>query len=238
MASLSRYHSGMSLIATARPSRIAWLVGYIVLCGGLGVWGGYDYWVRIPNEEREFAEFNEIKNAKEALEAKAQSGSTPLSPNEIAEYERRKAQFLAYADGAPAPVPAYDPLLQLWVYFVGCGLIGAPWTAWLLLRLRKRRAELNDAGDLTVDGTTLERRSIVGIDMSRWMSKSIATIEGASGKRLAVDDYLLKDAHLIIGRIAHEFHPEQWNEDATKVRPPEEAAPAGEEPSSETKVSS
>ena len=228
----------MSLIATARPARLAWLFGYIILCAGFGVWGAYDYWVRIPAQEVAFAEFDEIKAAKEALEAKAQSGSTPLSPNEIAEYERRKTQFQRYAEGTPSPVPVYDRPLQLWVYVVGCGIMGTPWFAWSVVQLRRRRAELSDSGDLTIDETTLASRDIQGIDMSRWMSKSIAEVLGANSERLTIDDYLLKDAHLIVGRLAHQFHPSDWNDDATRVKPPEAAESDPEIPEDTTKVSS
>ncbi|MSR28749.1 MAG: hypothetical protein EXS03_04130 [Phycisphaerales bacterium] len=212
----------MALVASARPSRIAWFIGYIVLCAGFGLWGAYDYWVRIPREEAEFAQFNEIKDAKEALELKAQNGSTPLTPTEIASYERRTAEFQRYAEGAPEPVPVYDRPLQLWVYVVGCGILGTPYFAWSLAKLKRRRTELTDRGDLFVDGQTLDAIDIQGIDMSRWMSKSIATVQGRGGQRLVLDDYLLKDTQYIVGRIAHRYHPDLWKEDATKVEVPDE----------------
>ncbi len=213
----------MSLAATARSSRIAWYVGYTVLCLGFGIWGGYDYWVRIPHEDAEYVEFSRIKSEKDALETQSQNPSTPLSVVQIAAYERAKMEFRRYASGAPEPVPVYDRPLQLWVYVVGCGVLGTPYFIWQLLQLRRRRIDLADNGDLTVDGATLASADITGIDMSKWMSKSIAKVVGTNERSLVLDDYLLKDAHFIVGRLAHQFHPDQWKEDATKVKAEPEA---------------
>ena len=40
----------MAITTTVKRSFIFWNVLYIVICGGLGIWGGYDYWVKIPNQ--------------------------------------------------------------------------------------------------------------------------------------------------------------------------------------------
>ncbi len=208
----------MSLVATARPARISWYIGYTVLCAVFGAWGAWDYWVRIPHEEVEFAEFAALKERIEALETQAQNMSTPLTLDQVATYEKLKLEWRKYAAGTPEPVPVYDRPLQLYLYVIGCGVLGTPYFIYLLAGLRKRRAELADNGDLTVDGKMITAGEISGIDMSRWMSKSIATVSGTGGKSLAIDDYMLKDAHLIVGKLAHHYHPTEWNVDATKVK--------------------
>jgi hypothetical protein len=60
--------------------------------------------------------------------------------------------------------------------------------------------------------------------MSKWMSKSVATIHGTGGEEIKLDDYMMKNAHLIIGRIANRFDPGAWNKDGTKWKSAEDLA--------------
>ena len=60
---------------------------------------------------------------------------------------------------------------------------------------------------------------IADIDMSQWMKKSIAQLGHTDGRRIALDDYLYQDLHLIVGAIAARLHPEQWDEQARIVKP-------------------
>lgn len=210
----------MALVAGPRKSRLSWLVGYAVLCVVFGLWGAYDYWVRIPQQIALYDSFASIKETKEKLEAKAANPATPLSNAEVESYEHAKTEFLKFSGGTPEPVPFYDAPLQLWVYVVGCGIIGTPWCLVSIGKLRKRLVTLDDSGTLTVDGVSIQASEIESIDMSRWMAKSIATVQGTGGRKLVIDDYMMKDSHFIVGRLAHQAHPELWNEDATKVEAP------------------
>ena len=68
---------------------------------------------------------------------------------------------------------------------------------------------------------------VTGIDMSRWMSKSIATVKLADGRSIVLDDYKYRNMHLIVGAIASARYPEDWTEDARdlkKIRAEAEAA--------------
>lgn len=216
----------MSVISTARKSRVIWLVAYGILSIVLGFWGAYDYWVRIPKHELDYAAFSKTKEVFDRLEK--QSATKSLSASEITEYEAAKTEIASYKDGAPEPVPAYDRPLQLWVYVIGCGVLGAPWCFWGLIKLRRQRLELDADGSLITGDRRgeirLSQEQIKSIDMSKWMSKSIAIVHGTGGEQIKLDDYMMQNAHLIIGRIANRFEPEVWNTDGTKCKPAEEEA--------------
>lgn len=211
----------MNVISNPKTSRVVWLLSYSLLCLVLGVWGGYDYWVRIPQNESDFASFSKTKEIFDHFEK--QSATKPLSASEITEYEAAKKVLEGYTDGVPEPVPAYDRPLQLWVYVIGCGVLGSPWCFWALIKLRKQRLELDAEGTLITNDIRLTADQIKSIDMSKWMSKSIATVEGVGGERVKIDDYMMQDANLIVGQIANRFEPEAWNTDGTKWKPAEEA---------------
>lgn len=49
----------MAIQTSVKRSFILWNVLYIVLCGGLGAWGAYDYWVTIPDQEAAVVEYEE-----------------------------------------------------------------------------------------------------------------------------------------------------------------------------------
>lgn len=209
----------MAVVATARQKRVLWLVAYAILSFVLGVWGAYDYWVRIPAHEREYAEFSANKEVFDLLEAKA--SATALTESEIRSYTAAKLVLQSFKDATPEPVPAYDRPLQLWVYIIGCGVVGAPWMLYAVSKLRRQRLELDNDGNITMNGVLMKSEQIQSIDMSRWMSKSIATVHGTNGESIKIDDYLMQDAHLIVGRVAHRFAPEDWNIDGTRVKPPD-----------------
>lgn len=214
----------MPVISTVRTSRVIWLLSYGIMCMVLGFWGAYDYWVRIPKNELDYAAFSQTKEVFDRLEK--QSATKSLSASEITEYESAKAKIADYKDGAPEPVPAYDRPLQLWIYVIGCGVLGAPWCFWGLIKIKRQRFELNEEGTLiAVDRRSeiqLSQDQIKSIDMSKWMSKSIAIVHGTGGEQIKLDDYMMKNANLIIGRIANRFEPEVWNADGTKWKSAEE----------------
>ncbi|MDA0295406.1 MAG: hypothetical protein O3A31_05450 [Planctomycetota bacterium] len=58
----------MAIQTSVKRSFILWNVLYIVLCGGLGAWGGYDYWVTIPDQEAAVVEYEELSGRRAILE--------------------------------------------------------------------------------------------------------------------------------------------------------------------------
>ena len=53
------------------------------------------------------------------------------------------------------------------------------------------------------------------------MSKSIASVVHQDGQRVKLDDYLHKNTHLIVGTLASERYPDEWDAEAKVVRPEE-----------------
>ena len=122
-----------------------------------------------------------------------------------------------YGD-AQAP-SAYDRPVQ-WLFILS--LLFVPFYAWNLLKYGPGVYRLDEDGTLHMPEGTWTRDEIAGIDMDRWMAKSTAVVLNTDGTGVKLDAYIYKDLHLIIGTIAHRFHPEQWEEDGRKVKPADE----------------
>jgi len=208
----------MAVVCTLRTKRLVWLLSYIVVCFGLGVWGAYDYWVRIPRHEQEYREFESIKSTYDSLQKKADEGKK-LTADEVEKYNASKKRVAEFQP-PPSPVPAWDRPLQLYVYTIGCGILSTPWLIWSLRKSARKRVELtelSDDGVLRSADESIEVRQVVGIDMSRWMSKSIAVVRGSDGRSIEIDDYLLQNGEQVVGFFAHRFEPTEWTTDAKRV---------------------
>ena len=57
----------MAIQTSVKQSFILWNLLYIVLFGGLGVWGAYDYWVTIPDQEAAVVEYEELSKRRTIL---------------------------------------------------------------------------------------------------------------------------------------------------------------------------
>jgi hypothetical protein len=209
----------MALESRIRPRQLWFTIGYAFLCAALGVWGAYDYWERIPRQE---AEFSEYKSATERVKLYADlsvPNAPRLTPDQEADYQKARETVDKYASGAPTPVAAYDRPLQLWVYMIGCGIIGTGWCVVGLARTAGHRYVLEDDGTLVVGSRRIPPADVTGIDMSRWMAKSIATLQLRDGAPpVVLDDYKFGSMHLIVGTYAHRFEPQRWNADATIIK--------------------
>ncbi len=205
----------MAIRTSIQPGQL-FRIGFIaVLSLGFGLWGAYDYAIRIPAQEALVAEHTELKKTKDALESKALTKG--LTPDEDATLRSTNATLAAKFIDAPTPPAAYDRAVQLWVYVIACGVIGTPWALWMLYSLRKKQYELTDDGMLVTPEGSCRIDQIQSIDMSRWMEKSIAVVTLADGTTSLLDDYKYKNLHLIVGGVAHRFYPDQWTEDARKA---------------------
>lgn len=201
-----------------RPRQFWFTAGYGLLCAVFGVWGAYDYWVRIPRQEADIREYQAALDTVNRYATLGAQGSVKLSPEQDAEYQRAQSTVDRFATGAPKPVAAYDRPLQLWVYMIGCGIIGTAGCASSLVRTASRRYRLDDEGTLDAAGRTIAAADVTGIDMTRWMAKSIARLEVRDGPPVVLDDYKFAGMHLIVGHFAQRFMPNQWNADATAIR--------------------
>jgi hypothetical protein len=257
----------MAIQTSIKKSFIYWNLLYFVLCGGLGLWGAYDYWVSIPAQEQAVARYEELmtefanlemrgqysqlaaKRAQNALteeerenltkletamrEAGATSAPPPLSDAEKARYTEIKETLTVEFDNTPPELPAsYDRAVNLWLYVIGTGILGAPYFAWRLVSRRGQTWRLEDDGSFVTPEGTYPADAIEGIDMSIWMKKSIAKVQIRDrAEPVVLDDYEYQDAYKIIGVLAHQFHPDEWTEDAKPVK--ETAAKAGTDAASD-----
>lgn len=222
----------MAIETTLQARQKWWNILYAVICAVLGAWGAYDYWVTIPRKEAEVAEYDIAAATAEEMEAKARAataapgGAQPLSVEDVKAYEAAKA---VVDKGKPTAPAAYDRPVQLWLYIIGCGVLGVPWFMWEWLSAARKKYRLNADGSFEFNGRRLAGEDIAEIDMSKWMSKSVATVIAKDGTRILLDDYKFKKSNLIVGAIASRLHPGDWDaegRDLNKIRAQEAAAAA------------
>ena len=210
----------MAIETSLQPRQKWWNLLYAVICAGLAAWGAYDYWVSIPRREAEFVAYEANKKRHEELAAAATKA--PLADAEREEYLRLDAEFQKRAsENRPVPTmpPAYDRPVQFWMYMVGCGVLGVPWFLWQWLSIAGKRYRLEDDGTLRAPGQPpVPADAIADIDMTKWMSKSLATVRTADGKSIVLDDYKFRDTHLIVGAIAARLYPDDWSSDGKDLK--------------------
>jgi len=191
---------------------------YVVLCLGLALWGWYDYSIKIPAQQSAFEEYAAAEKTKSELENLAKA--TTLSDAEKEQFRAASDVLLRYKDEKPAEPAAYDRPVQLWLYIVGCGVMGVPYFAWAQFSLSRRRYRLDDDGTLHAPEGTFAPERIVGLDLTRWMAKSIATVEVEGGTKIALDDYKYKHVEDMVAALAARFYPGEWTSDARPIGDP------------------
>jgi hypothetical protein len=210
-----RLHNDMAIRTTIQPRHLYLKPLYALVLLGLGLWGWYDYSIKIPAKQAAFEEYTRLVSRNQEFADKASLGN--LSAAERTEYEANVATLNQKYKEAPPVVEAYDRPVQLWLYIIGCGILGVPFMVWPLIQMARKRYELDDDGTLRLPEGTYRIEDVTAIDMSRWMPKSIATITLSDGKHVVLDDYKYKNLHLIVGAIAHRLHPEEWTTEARAV---------------------
>jgi hypothetical protein len=201
---------------------------YAVVCLALGVWGWYDFAVTIPEKERRYAEHAELTATKRALEEKRERGAV-LTEQEVAEYEAVTTTLNTNFREAPVQPASYDRPVQLWLYIIGCGVLGTPMFLWPLFRAAGKKYALEDDGTLRTPEGSCNIADVKKIDMSRWMSKSIAVVTLADGTTSTLDDYVFKNTDQIVGAIAHRLYPDAWTPEAKEVKSVADDADAQED---------
>jgi len=126
-------------------------------------------------------------------------------------------------DEQPSPPSTFDRAVQ-WA-FISC-LLCVPYFMWMYLGTLRRVYRLEDDGSLKTPDGDWSADEIKDIDMSKWMAKSIAHVVSADGSRIAMDDYKHRNMHLIVGALAHKYHPEEWTAEAKPVKKESEEEPA------------
>ncbi|HMN96572.1 MAG TPA: hypothetical protein PKC43_09120 [Phycisphaerales bacterium] len=238
----------MAIQTSVAPRQTIRLVAMAVICAALGLWGAYDYFIKIPRNAAAAERYQALGGEALGIAERVARGEGTL-----ADVERAGAiedELETFGGKVPEPPGKYDRAINLWVYIVGCGVIGIVWSLWALWSLARRKYRLDDDGTLHHPGGTWPASEITGIDMTRWMEKSLATLQrtqaAAADESLLLDDYKYRNMHLIVGHFASRFHPDDWTAEARMVRreattqtdadatgpeagPGEAAAPAGAE---------
>jgi hypothetical protein len=213
----------MAIQTSIQPFTLWRNVGFGVLCLVFALWGWYDYQYKIPRETDDLARYTELGNAIGELEKKG--NLTPEETQALAEKTAEKSAISKrYGNGTPPAHATYDRAMQLWLYIVGCGVMGVPMFAWPLLRTSMRPYRLDDQGVLHTPDGVYGPDEIEDIDMSRWCSPTgdrrstwTAKVVLKNGKRILLDDHDHRNMHMIIGAIAHRLHPDQWTAAARRV---------------------
>ncbi|MSR34496.1 MAG: hypothetical protein EXS12_06840 [Phycisphaerales bacterium] len=204
---------------------------FAILCAIFGLWGWYDYSIKIPALEVDCETFDQAKETIKKLET--QSNTAQLNSTQTAEYAAAKKnvdEITARNVGAPTKPSQYDRPMQLWLYIIGCGMLGTPFFIWPILQTTKKRYELQDNGTLLSPQGTFTVDQIAEIEMNRWCAKEgdrrstwTATVVTTDGKRILLDDHDFKNMHLIIGAIANRMMPDKWTADAKRISEQTEA---------------
>lgn len=192
-------------------------VSYAVICLAFGIWGWYDYAIKIPRNQAAFAEFIATEEIKTDLEAARAVGE--LTETQKAQYGAAVEILNKYIE-KPVEPAAYDRPVQLWLYIVGCGVLGVPWFIYAQWNLARRRFRLDDDGTLHCAQGRFTSEQITGIDLSRWMSKAIARVEVSVGPAIELDDYKYKNVEDIVAAMCARFYPGEWTSDARPIGDP------------------
>lgn len=205
----------MTITTRLQPRYRLWMLLYTILCLAFGAWGAYDYWVKYPALEASARDYTRLKNRQDELTTASQERA--LTEDETKEYEAAKARLTTEFAEPPTPPSGFDKPFQLWGYVIGCGFVGFPWCAWLLIGAARKRWTLHEDGSLDTPEGTIAAERIADIDMSKWMSKSIATVKDEEGRRYPLDDYKWKNTDLIVVELCRRFHPGEWTDKARPV---------------------
>jgi hypothetical protein len=193
-------------------------VAYAVLCLVLALWGWYDYEIKIPAKQAAFDEYVAAEKTKSELENLAKAAG--LSDAEKEQFRVANDVLNRYKDEKPAEPAAYDRPVQLWLYIVGCGVLGVPPFIYMQWRLWRSRRRLDDDGTLHGPEGSFTQGQIVGIDLSKWMDKGLAHLEVEGGTRIPLDQWKFKFTEDIVGVYAQRFEPGKWTSDAYPIGDP------------------
>ena len=217
----------MAVTTSIAPRQKWWNIAYAAICLILGLWGAWDYFVTIPRQEERFVLYQVA--LAEQLELEDAAKNQPLEPRQIEQYNAAKAIIETFGDDVPELPAAYDRPVQLWLYIIGCGILGTPFFIWNLISLSKVRYHLADDASLECPEGVFTSDQIKDIDMSKWMAKSKAWLIVEPDKRILLDDYKFKNMHVIVGYFASRFHPDDWTGEAKPIKQEEAAEPGGED---------
>ena len=199
----------MAIETTLQPRQKWWNLLYAVFCVVMGLWGAYDYWVKLPRDAQALADYTAAVRLIEAT-----PNPTPDQRPKLAEAQATIDGLQKTYGGVPPSESWYDRPVQLWLWVIFGGVLGTPFFLWQWLAPARKKYRLDDDGTLHAPEGTFTADQIADIDMSKWMAKSKAWVVTKDGRRILLDDYKFRNMHLIVGSLAYERYPEAWTEDA------------------------
>lgn len=238
----------MKVRTSARPYPFVLNLAFALFCLGGAVWGAYDYWIAYPAIQRANDELDAATRTLAEVAIAAGAGDPDAAPSagadtapladsiaasSLSEEDRRRYEeatatiqriHAEFGGRRPKQLAAWDRPLQLWLWVIGCGVLGFPFFVWPLIRMVRRRWELDEDGTLRTPWETIPLTDVTGIDMSRWCSPTgskrstwKAWLLTRDGRRHELDDHDYLNMHRIIGFYAHRFHPDEWTEEAKRA---------------------
>lgn len=175
-----------------------------------GIWAVYDGWYEWPRQKSAWEEYEQF----EALEEKRLN-----SPNESL-FGDERTTWQSLRDKYKTPPrerTQMDINFQRYILVPLCFPITALLVVTWVMSAR-RQYRFDEDGSLTAPEGTFTSEEMTGIDMSRWMSKSIAMleIEGGlkkGGSAVKLDAWIYDGTEEIIETLNRRFHPEEYTED-------------------------
>ncbi|MCL4197756.1 MAG: hypothetical protein KJZ69_09725 [Phycisphaerales bacterium] len=188
---------------------------------GFGCWGVYDGWVAWPRQAAAWKEYQEFRNLED--KRLASPGETLMGE----EYRRWDALRTKYPK-APRERSDLDVSFQQYLIVPVCFGVSALFLITWMISAR-RRYTYNDDGSLIAPEGAFRADEMTGIDMTRWMSKSIAMLEIAGGpkgggKAVKLDAWIYAGLEEVIETLNRRFHPEEYR--PASDEPPQETADA------------
>ena len=126
--------------------------------------------------------------------------------------------------GDVTPPSKYDLPMQ-WLFIICLPFGFYYFWAYFKMKNKANAYRLEDDNTLSTPEGTWSSEEIQDIDMERWISKSgkarttwTAKVIVENHAPILLDDYIFKDMHLIIGKLAHRFYPEKWTPLARRVK--------------------
>jgi hypothetical protein len=179
-----------------------------------GVWAVYDGWFKWPAEKAAWDEYVKYQE----LERKRQtSPSQTLFGDDLVRWQEMRDKY---------PNPPRERT-QMDIYFQQFGLVPLCFpvtallaTTWFLSA--RRKYVFREDGSLSAPEGNFSADQMTGIDMSRWMSKSIAMLEieggpKGGGSAVKLDAWIYDGMEEIIETLNKRFHPDEYTEDSARA---------------------
>ncbi|GEM_PF-3685476 len=181
-----------------------------VLFVSFGCWAAYDGWILFPSEAASWREYNDVYLP---LESRVREGGT-LIGDDARTWNELKSKY----PQAPKERTELDVWIQRWLILPVCFGVSALFLVTWALSAR-RVYTYNDDGSLVAPEGTFRADEMTGIDMTRWMSKSIAMLEisggpKGGGRAVKLDAWIYADLEDVIESLNRRFHPEEYKSEA------------------------